>query len=63
MPGKNRVNVVVDDEAKGVLVSFQLEKKLTTRDEAVEELFKEFPRLRAKVKELEAKLEACKGQT
>ena len=61
--GKNRINVVVDDEAKSILVQFQQENKISNRDEAVEQIIKELPKTRAKVKELEAQLEACKGQT
>lgn len=40
--GKNRVNAIVDDEAKEVLVSYQQKHKLTTRDEALERILHEF---------------------
>jgi len=41
--GKNRVNVIVDDEAKQVLLSYQTKARINTRDEAVELILHSVP--------------------
>lgn|GEM_PF-3045682 len=56
MPGKNRINVIVDDKAKKVLVKFQDDKKLPSRDDALEELLHEFIDQEKRIRELEARV-------
>jgi hypothetical protein len=56
MSGKNRINTIVDDEAKNVLVQHQLSKGFRTRDEALEDILHEFPKLKAKASDAEARL-------
>ena len=56
MPGKNKVIAVVDDEAKAFLVHYQTENKFRTRDDSVESILHEFPKLQERIKELEAEL-------
>jgi len=61
MPGKNRVIAVVDDEAKAFLVHYQEKNKFRSRDESVESILHEFPKLEVKIKEMEAKLANLSG--
>ncbi len=46
--GKNRINVIVDDEAKSVLVEYQLKHRIPTRDEALELLLHEYGNMKKK---------------
>ena len=62
MPGKNRLNVIIDDEAKEVVVDYQTEKKYDTRDDAVENLLKDYPKLKAQIKELEDEIQKLRGK-
>lgn len=55
--GKNRINTVVSDEAKSVLVNYQIAHKFNTRDDALEDLLVQFSKMEARIKELEAKAE------
>ena len=49
----SKIIVVVNDAAKDVLVDYQREKGFRNRDSAAESLLLEFPKLRARVAELE----------
>ena len=49
----SKIIVVVNDVAKDVLVDYQREKGFKNRDSAAEALLLEFPKLRARVEELE----------
>ncbi len=49
----SKIIVVVNDAAKEVLVDYQREKGFRNRDSAAESLLLEFPKLRARVAELE----------
>jgi len=51
---------VVDDEAKAFLVNYQETMKFRTRDDSVESILHEFPKLQERVKELEEKLAELK---
>jgi hypothetical protein len=42
--GKNRANVIADDEAKQVLLSYQTKAGIKTRDEAVELILHSVPK-------------------
>lgn len=58
--GKNRVNVIVDDEAKENLANYQTKAGLKTRDDAVEAILHKVPKwrtLEAKNKTLEGKIQ------
>ena len=57
MPGKNKVIAVVDDEAKSFLVHYQTENKFRTRDDSVESILHEFPKLQERIKELEGRVQ------
>ena len=63
--GKNRINVIVDDEAKQVLLSYQTKARINTRDDAVELILHSVPNwqtLEAKNKTLEGKIQALEAK-
>ncbi len=45
--GKNRIGVIVDDDAKKNLAHYQVEAGLKTRDDAVEDTFRKLPEWQA----------------
>jgi hypothetical protein len=52
--GRNRLSVTFSDEAKEVLVGYQMDHRIKTRDDATEALLLDYTKLAEKVKELEA---------
>jgi hypothetical protein len=52
--GRNRLSVTISDEAKEVLVGYQMDHRIKTRDDATEALLLDYTKLAEKVKELEA---------
>jgi hypothetical protein len=63
--GKNRVNVIVDDEAKENLANYQRKAGLKTRDDTVEAILHSVPKwqtLEAKNKTLEGKIQALEAR-
>jgi hypothetical protein len=58
--GRNRLSVTISDEAKEVLVGYQMDHRIKTRDDATEALLLDYARLVERVKELEAQLTEAK---
>ena len=58
--GRNRLSVTISDEAKEVLVGYQMDHRIKTRDDAIEALLFDYAKLVERVKELEAKLTESK---
>ena len=58
--GKNRLSVTISDEAKEVVVGYQMDHRIKTRDDATEALLLDYAKLSEKVKELEA--QQAKGE-
>ena len=58
--GRNRLSVTISDEAKEVLVGYQMDHRIKTRDDATEALLLDYAKLVERVKELEAKLTESK---
>ena len=54
--GRNRLSVTISDEAKEVLVGYQMDHRIKTRDDATEALLLDYARLSSRVKELESQL-------
>lgn len=54
--GRNRLSVTISDEAKEVLVGYQMDHRIKTRDDATEALLLDYAKLAERVKELEAQL-------
>ena len=52
--GRNRLSVTISDEAKEVLVGYQMDHRIKTRDDATEALLLDYAKLAERVKELEA---------
>jgi len=52
--GRNRLSVTISDEAKEVLVGYQMDHRIKTRDDATEALLLDYAKLVERVKELEA---------
>ncbi len=52
--GRNRLSVTISDEAKEVLVDYQMDHRIKTRDDATEALLLDYAKLAERVKELEA---------
>jgi hypothetical protein len=49
----NRISVIVSDEAKNNLVDYQRDHSLRTRDDALNEILLNYPKLDERIKELE----------
>ena len=45
---KNRISVIVDDQAKENLVAFQMKNAIKTRDDAIEAILHKLPEWEAK---------------
>ena len=54
--GRNRLSVTISDEAKEVVVGYQMNHRIKTRDDATEALLLDYAKLVERVKELEAQL-------
>ena len=54
--GRNRLSVTISDEAKEVVVGYQMDHRIKTRDDATEALLLDYAKLVERVKELEAQL-------
>ncbi|MBC7121360.1 MAG: hypothetical protein A4E48_00017 [Methanosaeta sp. PtaU1.Bin060] len=54
--GRSRISVTVSEEAKEVLVGYQMDHRIKTRDDAMESLLRDYGKLSQRVKELEAQL-------
>ncbi len=52
--GRNRLSVTISDEAKEVVVGYQMDHRIKTRDDATEALLLDYAKLVERVKELEA---------
>jgi len=60
--GRNRLSVTISDEAKEVLVGYQMDHRIKTRDDATEALLLDYAKLAERVKELEALLAEAKKE-
>jgi DNA-directed RNA polymerase subunit L len=60
--GRNRLSVTISDEAKEVLVGYQMDHRIKTRDDATEALLFDYEKLSKRVKELEAQLAEAKKE-
>jgi len=58
MGGKNRLSVIIDDSAKEILLVYQRQARIRTRDEAVERLLHNVPQWQAQ----EAKITALEDR-
>jgi TolA-binding protein len=64
MGGKNRLSVIIDDSAKEILLVYQRQARIRTRDEAVERLLHNVPQWQAqeaKIKALEDRIKELGG--
>lgn len=60
--GRNRLSVTISDEAKEVLVGYQMDHRIKTRDDATEALLLDYSKLSEKVNVLEAQLAEAKKE-
>ncbi len=60
--GRNRLSVTISDEAKEVVVGYQMDHRIKTRDDATEALLLDYAKLVERVKELEAQLAEAKKE-
>lgn len=60
--GRNRLSVTISDEAKEVVVGYQMDHRIKTRDDATEALLLDYAKLAERVKELEALLAGAKKE-
>ncbi|MDD2835959.1 MAG: hypothetical protein PHY05_07390 [Methanothrix sp.] len=58
--GRSRLSVTISDEAKEVVVGYQMDHRIKTRDDATEALLLDYAKLVERVKELEAQLAEAK---
>ena len=66
--GRNRLSVTISDEAKEVLVGYQMDHRIKTRDDATEALLLDYAKLEAQLAEAkkeiaESKLRDANAQT
>ena len=60
--GRNRLSVTISDEAKEVLVGYQMDHRIKTRDDATEALLLDYAKLSERTKELEAQQAEAKKE-